>query len=170
MSSPSPNNRAFHGKTITIVCKGLPRKNAQARRTGEELEAGEAGLSGIHCSPFIIRQPENAARRAGLSVAWTLTCWFPRESHGALRIAPGTLTSGPRAKPCTDSNPRLGCEQECPVAHLQGVPFTDQNVQHAPRMRSAEAPTLLPSCEGAEAWRFPSVVLTVAPRSRSHHS
>lgn len=77
MSSPSPNNQAFHGRTITIttVCQGLPRKNAHARPQGGS-EGGERGRQERAVSfrdpPAREHSPESRPALHGSSLARSL--------------------------------------------------------------------------------------------------
>lgn len=131
MSPQSLNNQAFHGRMITIktVCKGLPRKNTHAHGSWEDLKAEvKQVLSGIRQAPFTLSRPENVAWRARLRVARTLTGQFSEKTRTLSTTSPGRLTSNPRTNPYAEHKLRLGFQQECPTARLQGVPLTENTV------------------------------------------
>lgn len=106
MSSPSPNNRAFHGGTITIktVCQAChARTHTLVRRA--DLKAGGERARREHAVSSRHRWPENRAGewRAGLrrgrspdsSLSWTL----PSTSPGAPHPQPQGQPPNP---PCTE--------------------------------------------------------------------
>lgn len=90
MSSPGPNNQAFHGRMITIktVCQGLPRKNTHARPQGGS-EGSERG-----CQEYAVsfRDPREHSPESRPVCVWTLTHQFPEK--------PGCCLASPR-----DSSP-----------------------------------------------------------------
>lgn len=97
MSSPSGNNRVFHGRTIAIktVCQGLACKSTHAPPPGAEaVNAGGAACVRGGLSRFQNRPARElawrASERARLWVARTLTRHFAEKSSMLATTSPRT--------------------------------------------------------------------------------
>lgn len=138
MSSPSGNNRVFHGRTIAIktACQGLACSSP--RRGGPECGV-ERRAPGTGCPASITAGQGTApGEPARLQVARALTRPFSEKSSMLSITSPGTphLRPWPGRNPTVSTKLWMGFEQGCPIAQLQGVP---------PESHNAEVPELVPS-------------------------
>lgn len=149
MSSPSGNNRVFHGRTIAIktVCQGLACKSTHAPPPGAEaVNAGGAarvrgGLSRFQNRPARERSLESQRVSEAVGRKDTHSPLL-REVLDARRHPPPQDTSPatPELNPAVSTNLWLRFEQGCPIAQLQGVLFAESagcpQIRTAPRFQS----------------------------------